>query len=277
MAGGFLNENWFSNIALQSVIARLAGNTDIHADQEYRMLSHLLTHLLADGGSISSNGEDIINFFCSAYPRRDKSFSQIAQDLWGLYQTKDKRDGYFVEFGACDGLSLSNTLLLERDYGWQGVLAEPDPRWVDALKENRTARISTKCVYSNSGETIKFDRASEGELSRISDVVPDDIHERNGNRSAVEVIEVETISMLDLLKEADAPKDIDYISVDTEGSELKILEAFDFSQYRIKLITVEHAGEEKKREGIFKLLNGHGFRRFEQIVSKWDDWYILEE
>src|SRR5262249_12101999 len=69
------------------------------------------------------------------------------QDLWVLHETRHKIDGYFVEFGAADGASGSNTLLLERDFDWRGILAEPNPVWHDDLKRNRKAAIDTRCVF----------------------------------------------------------------------------------------------------------------------------------
>ena len=63
--------------------------------------------------------------------------SQNYQDLWALFENKFKRDGFFVEFGATDGVTGNNTLLLEREYGWTGILAEPNPHWHNDLFYNR--------------------------------------------------------------------------------------------------------------------------------------------
>ena len=75
-----------------------------------------------------------------------KSFAQLHQDLWVLHETRHKRNGYFVEFGATDGVNLSNTCLLEREFGWRGILAEPNPAWHAALRQNRKADIDLRCV-----------------------------------------------------------------------------------------------------------------------------------
>ena len=192
--------------------------------------------------------------------------------------TQEKKQGYFVEFGACDGRLLSNSLLLERQYDWAGLLAEPNPVWHHDLEKNRTCAIDKRCVYTNTGETVAFTSTPKApELSRISNIVPDDVHERNGNRDNKETIDVETVSLLDLLTEHKAPAFIDYLSIDTEGSEYEILKAFDFNAYTFGLITVEHAGENSKREHLQSLLTERGYQRWRPVLSRWDDWYVHKE
>jgi hypothetical protein len=79
------------------------------------------------------------------------------------------------------------------------------------------------------------------------------------------------------LKKYNAPKDIDYISLDTEGSEVNILEAFDFSQYKVKFFTVEHNEKEVNRQKICDLLTSKGYDRVLKNISNWDDFYVLNE
>ena len=86
---------------------------------------------------------------------------------------------------------------------------------------------------------------------------------------------VNTISLIALLKKYNAPKEIDYLSVDTEGSELDILSAFDFNEYRFNCITIEHNFTEN-REKLKFLLEQNGYKRVFEHLSKWDDWYIAE-
>ena len=84
---------------------------------------------------------------------------------------------------------------------------------------------------------------------------------------------VTTITLNDLLAEHNAPRHIDYLSVDTEGSELNILRAFDFERYRVDIITVEH-NLAPAREHIHALLAAKGFARKFGALSQWDDWYV---
>ena len=200
-----------------------------------------------------------------------KSKSQLFQELFVLFCLDEKRNGFFIEFGATDGITLSNTYLLERDFAWDGILVEPARVWLPQLKKNRKCRIDNRCVWSQSGGQITFHETDIAELSTISNYSGADFFsEKRKNKKAYEV---ETISLKDLLDFYKSPKEIDFLSIDTEGSEFDILNAFDFTAYQVKIITVEH-NFSPKREDIFKLLSGNGFRRVFESISFFDDWYV---
>jgi methyltransferase FkbM-like protein len=82
------------------------------------------------------------------------------------------------------------------------------------------------------------------------------------------------VSLNDLLRTHNAPREIDFMSVDTEGSEGDILKAFDFGKYDVKVMTVEHNFVEPKRGEIHDLLTANGFVRIFEALSKFDDWYV---
>jgi FkbM family methyltransferase len=199
------------------------------------------------------------------------SRSQLLQDIFVLSRLNYKRNGFFVEFGATDGIALSNTYLLEKAYDWKGILAEPGIRWHAALRANRNCIIEENCVWKASGLTLTFKETNDAELSTIADFVASDFHK--DDRDNGKTYEVKTISLNDLLKKHNAPKEIEYLSIDTEGSEYEILSAFDFSQYEIKIITCEH-NYSPARDKIFKLLTSQGYKRVFANVSLWDDWYV---
>jgi len=266
-------QNWFTNISLNAASKLSRGDEADLERMEKNFISNFYIHLLNTQKKLDPELNEITRFFSFAYLHQKKSKAQILQDLWVLYMTQEKREGYFVEFGACDGRSLSNTLLLENEFGWTGILAEPNPTWHDALTNNRKCTISKKCVHNNSNETIHFSCSTIPELSRITEIIPDDVHERTGNRQEEQSVIVETISLLDLLMEHKAPYYIDYLSIDTEGSEYIILQDFDFSAYQFGLITIEHAGEKEKRDALFNLLTDNGYKRWPKEMTRWDDWY----
>jgi hypothetical protein len=68
---------------------------------------------------------------------------------------------------------------------------------------------------------------------------------------------------------------MDYLSIDTEGSELKILQSLDFSRWRFRVITCEH-NFTVDREAIHSLLTAKGYVRRWEEYSQWDDWYFLQ-
>jgi FkbM family methyltransferase len=201
---------------------------------------------------------------------QQRSKSQLGHDIFALIQTDFKRDGYFIEFGATDGLELSNTYLLEKEFGWTGILAEPAKIWHEDLIKNRSCHIDTQCVWSKSGEILTFHESDSPMYSTIDSFVASDGHKEH--RQYGKKYNVLTISLEDLLKKYSAPKRIDYLSIDTEGSEYEILSNFNFDAYDIRTITCEHNGM-PVREDTFKLLTSKGFFRVETHQSKWDDWY----
>ena len=200
-----------------------------------------------------------------------KSKSQLKQDLFVLLETNFKRNGFFVEFGATNGVDLSNTNLLEKEFGWEGILAEPAKVWHADLKKNRECAIEMNCVWSDSDSILDFTEVSEAELSTITKYSDNDWASKN--RESGIGCKVKTISLIDLLIKHNAPKVIDYLSIDTEGSEYEILNHFDFDAYQFRVITCEH-NYTNMREKIYDLLVSKGYIRKYVGLSKWDDWYI---
>lgn len=201
-----------------------------------------------------------------------RSHAQLFQDLMVVFILKGKRDGYFVEFGATNGSDMSNTLILERDFQWKGILAEPAKGWHAALKANRKAAIDTRCVWSKTGTHLEFRETENAEGSTLMEFIDKDSN-RDARKTGADY-PVETITLNDLLSAHSAPKEIDYMSIDTEGSELPILQAFDFSKHDIKIMTVEHNFVEPNRQQMFDLLTAQGFIRVFEPLSKFDDWYV---
>ena len=234
------------------------------------VMDHL--RLFKEAGFAPPSGEDFL-FLASALSRVQDSKAQLSQDLWVLYELGDKRKGFFVEFGAGDGKTLSNTYLLETKYDWRGVLAEPNPSFRDRLGARRAA-LCFDCVSDRTGDTVSFNLTADPHLSTLETFSSTDMHaeaRRSGQR-----IELQTISLNDLLKRHKAPPVIDYLSIDTEGSEFLILKALDFSRWSFGLITVEH-NFGPTRNDIRSLLEAHGYRRKFEHLTRFDDWYVNDE
>jgi FkbM family methyltransferase len=198
------------------------------------------------------------------------SHSQLAQDLEVVKFYNNKENGFFIEIGASDGKNLSNTYLLETQYKWKGICCEPIPAQFEKLVINRPNSICVKeAVYNQSGLTLTFDIAHNYDLlSGIAEHI--DCHKSKVDAKKTS-IQVQTITLLDILNNANAPSFIEYMSLDTEGSELEILKNFDFEKYTFGLIDVEHNYIEPRRTDIKNLLLSKGY--IYKGDNKWDDMY----
>jgi FkbM family methyltransferase len=213
---------------------------------------------------------DEYRFIASIVAHGENSVSQIFQDLWVLFETASKSNGFFVEFGATDGRTISNTYILETRFGWNGILAEPAPIWHERLHNNRKCHLSEKCVWKASGELLAFNVIADTGYSTVAAFAEADLH--SDARQVAKEINVETITLDDLLDSFNAPEIIDFMSIDTEGSELEILRSFEFSKRKVRLICVEHNGTANEAL-LDELLVRNGFeRRFPQF-SMFDGWY----
>ncbi len=243
-------------------------------ETEIELLHHELSlaqqrkQIFAHQSNINNSRES--NHYTDRQTKLDQlSVSQLGQDIWVLTKTDYKRGGFFVEFGATNGVLLSNTWLLEKEFGWQGICAEPNPKFFSQLKQNRNCQISNQYIGRVTGDVVEFILADAyGGSKEFADA---DQHKskRNAYAEAGHVTAITTISLDDFLEQHHAPKEIDFISIDTEGSEYDLLSSFPFDKWNVKLFTIEH-NFSKQREKIQALMTGNGYIRTEK---EWDDWY----
>jgi FkbM family methyltransferase len=148
-----------------------------------------------------------------------------------------KENGYFVEIGVLDGWQHSQSIHFEHSKNWDGIIVEPTPNWLNKIKEHRFCNICTNPI-SDKREKTKFILRDFLAYSHIEDVEniygPDDII---GN------VNLDTITLCDLLEKYNAPTEIDFVAIDTEGYELRIITKFfeENTKYKINLINLEYA------------------------------------
>lgn len=199
-----------------------------------------------------------------------KSYSQIGQDLFVLFILNGKRNGFFVEIGAGDGVHLSNTYLLENEFGWTGILVEPNRSFYSECSRNRTSLVKQNLILDRNGSRIKFYEKEIGEFSHADGF---------GDSSASLIIdsyEVQSIEFNNLFNEINPPIVIDFLSIDTEGSEFEILRSVDFNKFRPRIICIEHNFNKKRRRSYKKLLAQYGYELMYPGVSRWDSWFVLK-
>jgi len=207
-----------------------------------------------------------------AFTHSDASKSQLLQDYFALYCNQGTKSGFFVEFGACNGVEGSNTLLLERGFDWNGLLAEPGRQWHQDLRNNRKCYVDHRCVFSISGSSIDFVEC--GQLSTIESFAIENNDWAKDQRLASSTrYSVPTVTLNELLVSHAAPTDISYMSVDTEGSEYECLAGFDFAKYKVTCLTIEH-NYQPTRGKVRDLLTTNGFVNVFSDISDYDDWYV---
>jgi FkbM family methyltransferase len=165
--------------------------------------------------------------------------SQKGQDLWVLSKIIGfKRNGYFIELAAADGITHSNTWFMEIFLKWNGICIEPNPIFYEKLKKNRNCKLSSS-IISDKVELVNF-RIDNGQLGGIVADDTDNNYSIRGNElKNAKIITKESITLTDLLDTLNAPNIIDYFSLDVEGSEERVLRSLDFNKYIFKCITVE--------------------------------------
>jgi len=188
--------------------------------------------------------------------------SQIGQDKWICEIYSNKKHGYFLDVGAYNGVTISNTFYLEKELGWTGICVEPLPAAFAELQASRSCICENVCA-APSGGTVYFHRRGKG-----SKIVP------GPGRKTIEC-RAETLAVI--LARHEAPAAMEYLSLDIEGGELDVLTGFPFDHYSFGAITVEHnayVGPEwqERREKMFTLLTSHGYVRSREVDQ--DDWYI---
>ena len=213
---------------------------------------------------------NMLEYFCW---HRFKSKSQIFQDLFVIYFTELKKNGFFLEIGAADGVSSSNTFLIEKKLNWNGIVCDPLPTWHESLEKNRKCIIDKRCVYESSNLEMIFEDCYK--CPGVSGLKKElDMDHNHNLRKDSKSIKVKTVSINDLLEEHNAPKNIDYISIDTEGSEFSILKELDLTKYNVSIFTIEHNFIEEKRNKVRQLLEKNNYFRVLEKISAFDGWYV---
>jgi FkbM family methyltransferase len=214
------------------------------------------------------------------------SYSQLEQDLWVLNTLNSKKNGYFVEIGAHNGVDLSNTYMFEKYYNWNGMCIEANPHTYNDLIKNR------KCVCVNalldSGNYTKSLNCI-GEMSFISNENNSSFVKKLednlvSNNIKYDVIKQNTCSLESVFNSYDVPDIIDYMSIDIEGMEYDVLKVFPFSKYHINTLTVEHNAPHygvHYREKLRDLLENNNFTfvKGNDDIHNWghdsiDDFYV---
>ncbi len=195
--------------------------------------------------------------------------SQFGQDRFiDQHLFAGKRGGFFVDIGAYDGVTISNTHFLEKHRAWQGICVEPIPERFAELESNRQCHCIQGCIDEKAGtrEFIHIHGGNRIDLMGYENIEGEQYPRLRGREhtemlsglahayhpqhrrlidnelvalgGTKEHINVRCYTFDDMMQWWGQPT-IDYLSLDTEGGELEILKTIDFSRIRIKVISVE--------------------------------------
>jgi len=184
-----------------------------------------------------------------------ETYSQFQEDLiiWSFF--KKKTDGVFLEIGANEPKTLSQTYLLEKN-GWNGVLIEPMPGLATKLRKERSAQVFEVAVSSSDNEGKAY-LVLDGAESFIQPEKP------KGNHTEI------TVTTIDKVLEKARIKEIDFLSIDIEGEELPALQNFNIKKYKPKLILIEDHCENLKKH---RYLQAQDYHLVNRIGC--NNWYV---
>jgi FkbM family methyltransferase len=156
------------------------------------------------------------------------------------------KNGFYVDVGAHDGITINNTLYFEKNNNWRGINIEPIKKVFDKLVLNRPNNINLNCaVCNNDGETDFLCNTGYTEmLSGIKDNF-DMRHlmrlqsENIEHNSITEVIKVVTKKLETILHENDISH-VNYLSIDVEGAEFEVIKSINFDKVFIDVIGFEN-------------------------------------
>ena len=183
-----------------------------------------------------------------------QSWSCSGQDIFVLNKLNFKENGFFIELGGDDGVRKSNTLTLEENYNWNGIVIEACKEMYNKCLQSRKCIVLNDCIYSEETEIdfLDADGGPSGILGHDNKSENDKIIDRVGRTYKIEekdgpvVLRKKTKTLNNILEENNAPQNIDYLSLDVEGAEYEILKNFSFNKWNIKILSIERPSHELK-------------------------------
>ncbi len=205
---------------------------------------------------------------------REGYSSQCGQDKWlaeifypGL------RHGVFVDIGAHDGVSFSNTLFLESRLDWTGLAIEPLPDVFQKLTANRMCTKVNGCISAQSGyakfrKITGYSEMLSGLVDhydpRHQDRIIKELREHGGN---FEEISVRCYRLNDLLDEHGI-HDVHYMNIDVEGAEYDILRSIDFQSHNIHICGIENNYRDHRIPKFMKRMG------YQMVAVVGDEFYV---
>jgi FkbM family methyltransferase len=175
--------------------------------------------------------------------------SQTGEDLIIESLLPNKEDGFYVDIGANHPIKFNNTLLFYKK-GWTGINIEPNHSrmWLFKLLRKRDTNLNVGIGKTDS--VMNFHIFKESTLSTFDDNAADKYIKMG--HSLDKTIRIPILPLKDILEKHAANKEIDVMSIDTEGFDMEVLESNDWNKFRPRFLIIETL-EYDKNEGGKKL------------------------
>ena len=181
---------------------------------------------------------------------KKKSYAMDNEDIAVLDYFKDKKNGFYVDVGCYHPIHRNNTYLLHKK-NWSGINIDTSQFSIDLFNYMRPKDLNYNCAISNRNEIIKL--FYQKELSQLSTTERDQaetVFQGNIKEKEIQAFTLDKI----LNKGKFKNNKIDFLDIDVEGADLKVLEGLSFDIYKPELICVEIHAKEIKKSDIYNFL-----------------------
>jgi FkbM family methyltransferase len=167
-----------------------------------------------------------------------KSYSQEGEDMILRRMFNDKKDGFFIDIGAHHPKRFSNTYLFYKQ-GWNGINIDAMPGSMKAFNKIRPKDINIECPISDTREELTYYSFNEPAINTFSKL---EAEKKDGlnNYKIIEKKKLTTSTLSDILdKNLKVGQQIDFLTIDVEGLDFKVLKSANLTKYKPKVILIE--------------------------------------
>jgi FkbM family methyltransferase len=221
---------------------------------------------------------DFLSFLVSdSFSEAPLSKSQLGQDFFALATSNKSADKFFVEIGGGDPIISSNSYLLQKGFGWKGIIVEPNPIFIDQILLERCNEGNVELYpYAIAEKEGPSDFLPIGLIGTLPEYIGGDFHGKQRKKllSREKLIKIEKKSPKTFVETVVKGRTIDFLSVDTEGSEWEIIKNWPFELCKPNAICVE-VNNRIWRPELTSYLISHGYLQKMEKFSKFDSWFVL--
>ena len=181
---------------------------------------------------------------------KKKSYAMDNEDIEILNYFKERRDGFYVDVGCYHPLHRNNTYLLHKQ-GWSGINIDTSKFSIDLFNYMRPKDINYNCAISNKNEIIKL--FYQKEFSQLN--TTESLQAKTVFQGNVKEKEIEAFTLNEILNRNEYKNTkIDFLDIDVEGADLKVLEGLSFDKFKPELVCIEIHAKEIEKSDIYNFL-----------------------